>query len=260
MIDEHNRWLPPSPHKEAVLEQLRRGRCYIQERGHGLAPMLVFQDGGTLELPRVRAKDNGVDFWQEPGQGAATRQTKYSDICGSINELKQLMAEQPNLAEAEPDRMFRLLDDMGYMLGRLAKRREDYEAFVEAVRGVRGGGGQPDPERAPQAVLSAMISGYAQEIEEADTDLERSTIKGELVEKTSYIAEREEMPPEVFMVYVDRMLATKTWLTLPEFMTSLRNPEGINSWSTGVGQAVADRLVKTMMEHAPKSDQMEKPG
>ena len=137
---------------------------------------------------------------------------------------------------------------------------EAIEEIVEAVRGVRGGGGQPDPERAPQAVLSAMISGYAQEIEEADTDLERSTIKGELVEKTSYIAEREEMPPEVFMVYVDRMLATKTWLTLPEFMTSLRNPEGINSWSTGVGQAVADWLVKTMMEHAPKSDQMEKPG
>ena len=134
MIDETNRWLPPSPHKEAVLEQIRRGRAHVEERGHGEPPLLVFQDGGVLELPRVRAKENRVDFWQAPADAPATRQTKYSDICGSTDELKQLMAEQPELADSAPDEMLKLLDDMDYMMGRLAKRRGSYEAFVAAVQ------------------------------------------------------------------------------------------------------------------------------
>lgn len=134
MIDETNRWLPPSPHREAVLEQIRCGRVHIEERGHGEPPLLVFQDGGILELPRARAKENRVDFWQAPAEAAATRQTKYCDICGSTDELKQLMAEQPELADSAPEEMLKLLDDMDYMLERLAKRRTRYEAFVEAVR------------------------------------------------------------------------------------------------------------------------------
>ena len=133
MVDQDNRWLPPSPHKEAVLEQIRRGRCYVQERGHNTPPLLVFQDGGVLELPRARARGNKADFWQAPGVEPSTRQTRYSDICGSIDELKQLLADEPELAEVDPDRLLALLDDSDYMLGRLAKRRETYRQFVAAL-------------------------------------------------------------------------------------------------------------------------------
>ncbi|MBT3379300.1 MAG: hypothetical protein HN742_43100 [Lentisphaerae bacterium] len=136
MIDETNRWLPPSPHREAVLEQIRRGRAHIEERGHGEPPLLVFQDGGVLELPRARAQENQVDFWQAPAETPATRQTAYSDICGSTDELKHMMTEQPELADGAQEEMLKLLDDMDYMLGRLAMRRIKYEAFVEAVRAV----------------------------------------------------------------------------------------------------------------------------
>lgn len=129
---------------------------------------------------------------------------------------------------------------------------EAIEQIVEAIHGIRGSGGQPNPELTSKAILSAMISGYASQIKKAHTAVEKSKIKGELVDKISYIAMREEMPPEVFIVYVDRMLTTRLWLTLQEFLISLRDKRVINSLSTEVGQKVVDWLVKTMKKHAPK--------
>ena len=133
MIDENNRWLPPSPHREAVLDTLRRGRAHVEERGHNVPPLLVFQDGGVLELPRARWKGKGDGFYQDASEGAATRQTKHCDICGTLDELKQLLADNSELAETEPDRLLKLVDDVEYMLSRLVKRRQDYESFVESA-------------------------------------------------------------------------------------------------------------------------------
>ena len=133
MIDEANRWLPPSPHKEAVLQMLRNGRAHIEERGHNNPPLLVFQDGGVLELPRVRVQENGKSFWQDSSETSVTRQTKHCDICGTLDELKQLLADEPELARREPGRVLRLVDDLEYMLSRLAKRRQSYEEFIAEV-------------------------------------------------------------------------------------------------------------------------------
>ena len=133
MIDDNNRWLPPSPHKEAVLDMLRRGRVHVEERGHNNPPLLVFQDGGVLELPRARWKGKGDAFYQDASEKAGTRQTKHCDICGTLDELKQLLADSPELAETEPDRLLKLVDDVEYMLSRLVKRRQDYEPFIESV-------------------------------------------------------------------------------------------------------------------------------
>ncbi len=49
-----NRWLPPSPHREEVLRVIRIGRAHVEERGHNVPPLLIYEDGGTMELPRVR--------------------------------------------------------------------------------------------------------------------------------------------------------------------------------------------------------------
>ncbi len=130
-MEPDNRWLPPSPHKEAVLAQLRAGRCHIEERGHNRPPLLVCQDGGVLELPRVRMQPNGRDFYQEPCDQPVGRQTRYSDICGSLNELKERLAKAD---AADSELLLALLDDVRYMLGRLAKRRDAYREFAAAVR------------------------------------------------------------------------------------------------------------------------------
>ena len=133
MIDKNNRWLPPSPHREAVLDTLRRGRAHVEERGHNNPPLLVFQDGGVLELPRARWKGKGDGFYQDASEEAGTRQTKHCDICGTLDELKQLLVDSPELAETEPDRLLKLVDDVEYMLSRLVKRRQDYESFVSTA-------------------------------------------------------------------------------------------------------------------------------
>ena len=51
-IDE--RWLPPSPHREKLLEKIALGRAHIEETGHNQPPLVYFEDGGMMELPRVR--------------------------------------------------------------------------------------------------------------------------------------------------------------------------------------------------------------
>jgi hypothetical protein len=133
MIEIENRWLPPSPHREEVLKFLERGRAHIEERGHNVPPLLVFEDGGVMELPLARYKDG--NFSPAEGEGA-TRQTSYYDVCGTVDELEKLLKEKPELAQADPARLFELIDDACYMLSRMQRRREKYNDFAEAVKSV----------------------------------------------------------------------------------------------------------------------------
>jgi hypothetical protein len=128
--DIENRWFPPSPHKEAVVEFLNKGRAHLEERGHNIPPLLVFEDGGVMELPKARYKDGNFS----PDESSqVSRQTNYSDVCGTIDEFKNLLQTQPELAENDPSRLFELLDDVCYLLSRMQRRREAYKSAVEAV-------------------------------------------------------------------------------------------------------------------------------
>ena len=114
------------------MEFVKRGRAHIQEQGHNIPPLLVFEDGGVMELPLARYKDGNFS----PAEGTATRQTNYYDVCGTINELKKLLEENPELAQSNPARLFELIDDMCYMLARMQRRRGTYKEFAEAVNSV----------------------------------------------------------------------------------------------------------------------------
>ncbi|MBM3243192.1 hypothetical protein FJZ31_43585 [Candidatus Poribacteria bacterium] len=126
-----NRWLPPSPHKEEVLKRVEAGRAHIEERGHNIPPLLVFEDGGVIELPKVRymMTHRGMELIAAddylPGG-----QTKHNDVCGTIDELKGLLKENPDLLKSNPDHFNRLLDDACYMTNRMQKRRENYREFA----------------------------------------------------------------------------------------------------------------------------------
>lgn len=125
-----NRWFPPSPHKESVLEFLKNGRAHIEERGHNMPPLLVFEDGGVMELPRARYIDGNFS----PDESSpVSRQTNYSDVCGTIDEFKRLLKDKPNLAKDDPARLFELIDDMFYLLSRMQRRREVYKEAVESI-------------------------------------------------------------------------------------------------------------------------------
>lgn len=51
---ECERWLPPPPHREAILDFLKQGRASLLPRGEGEAPLVEFEDGGVMELDKVR--------------------------------------------------------------------------------------------------------------------------------------------------------------------------------------------------------------
>ena len=140
-----NRWLPPSPHREEILKRVEAGRAHIMERGHNIPPLLVFEDGGVIELPRVRymmtrrgmelvAADDystkGVVHEVIPRIGKRSEQTKHNDVCGTIDELKGLLKENPELPKPDPEHLNKLLDDVYYMTNRMQRRRENYENFA----------------------------------------------------------------------------------------------------------------------------------
>ena len=129
-----NRWLPPSPHREEVLKFLEAGRAHIEERGHNIPPLLIFEDGGAIELPKVRYLMTRRGMQLVAAEDSPSRtQTKHSDVCGTIDELKGLLKENPELPKSEPETLNKLLDDANYMISRMQRRRENYKKFADDI-------------------------------------------------------------------------------------------------------------------------------
>jgi hypothetical protein len=143
MSDAHNRWMPPSPHREQILEEIARGAAHIVERGHGLPPLLVFEDGGMIELPRVRYRDSRRGMVLAAEEGPVARgETHFYDVCGTVDEiLGRVRESQYASREAQDsDRAYltALLDDIGYMLERMTRRSARYRAFFEELHALAG--------------------------------------------------------------------------------------------------------------------------
>jgi len=131
------KWLPGSPHREAILEFLADGRAHVEQRGHGLAPLLVFEDGGAIELPLVRYErtERGMQLLAAK-RPETPDQTKYRDVCGSIDAIKAQLSDDPAGAWKRKEDLVALVDDVIHMLGRLRQRREAYEAFAVELQGL----------------------------------------------------------------------------------------------------------------------------
>ena len=137
---EWDQWLPPSPHREAVIDFVARGRASIVQDAPGQPPLLMFEDGGSMELPKVRHGDKQPFYHAErPEQRvrADYRATQYSDVCGSLNELKRIFAEEPERPVQEPEYLQSLIDDARYMTGRMYRRQREYNEFAEALAALR---------------------------------------------------------------------------------------------------------------------------
>ena len=137
ILNVNRRWLPPSPHREAILEAIRRGQAHLESRGHNAAPVLVFSGdggGGAIELPNVRYENTyrGMKLISSAEENVADR-TRHPDVCGSVDEFKGLLRDQPGLAESDPHRLLLLIEDSVYMIRRMEKRREAYREFLAAV-------------------------------------------------------------------------------------------------------------------------------
>jgi len=64
------------------------------------------------------------------------RPTKYSDICATLDELKETFAGDPERLSREPDAVRSLFDDIRYMFGRMHRRLDEYARFTGQLQGI----------------------------------------------------------------------------------------------------------------------------
>lgn len=130
-----NRWFPPSPHKEKVLEAIDQGVAHLVERGHNVPPLLVFEDGGAIELPKARYQRTRRGMALVAGDGPTSKgATHFYDVCGTVDELKGQLAESTTVDAKAVAYYQALIGDLGYMLSRMARRRDQYCAFAHEVQ------------------------------------------------------------------------------------------------------------------------------
>ena len=134
-LDIDERWLPPSPHREKILEKVALGRAHIEEAGHNRPPLVYFEDGGMMELPRVRWA-GANQFVPDMSEGNAARQTHYTDVCGSIDELKRIEEEEPARVQTDVAHITELLDDIQHMMERMHRRWDVYKEAADALMAV----------------------------------------------------------------------------------------------------------------------------
>jgi hypothetical protein len=61
------------------------------------------------------------------------RRTRFSDVCGTIDELKRQLHEEPEASAAQPQVLMELIDDALFMEARMELRLDEYQAFRHAV-------------------------------------------------------------------------------------------------------------------------------
>ncbi len=62
------------------------------------------------------------------------RNTRYSDVCGSVDEFKRHVAEGPRALREHDDEIAELFDDIRHMIGRMYRRQREYTAFTDRLR------------------------------------------------------------------------------------------------------------------------------
>lgn len=130
-------WLPPAPYREAVVEFVAKGRASIVQPASDQPPRLMFEDGGSIELPLVRYDGQQPFYSAEDATAAPSpdfRSTKYSDVCGTVDEFKRLVAEDSPFFRDEPEYIAERFEDIRYMIARMYKRQREYSDFAESLR------------------------------------------------------------------------------------------------------------------------------
>lgn len=153
ILDVNRKWLPPSPHVEKVVEMVQNGSAHIQKRGHHEAPLIMFEDGGVIELPKARYEETYRGMQLVAGDKAAdTGVTKFRDVCGCVDYIKGVLKDDPASVQGDPHKFDQLLDHALYMIDRMYKREDEYRKFLADVIALcaqtpKG----PDPKMASKA-------------------------------------------------------------------------------------------------------------
>ena len=147
-----------------------------------------------MELDKIRY-DGDIAFYhadQPDGRmHGEYRATQYGEVCGSVDELKRIFAEEPQRIAEDRDYLESLLKDALYKLGRMNTRQQAYFEFrqqlAELVRQIQQVEEESmEPAREGADELRRMWDANP---DCAATELERLT---ELAEQVSDAATRQE--------------------------------------------------------------------
>lgn len=136
IVERWGRWLPPDPHRQWVLDQVVMGRASIIHPDADAPPLLLYEDGGSMVLPQVRWAGGGRPWSagdpviDETGE---RRNTKYYDVCSSVDEFKGHVAAGPEKLAEERANTARLFDDIRHMIGRMYRRQREYTQFADRL-------------------------------------------------------------------------------------------------------------------------------
>ncbi|HEY8743988.1 MAG TPA: hypothetical protein VIU62_12855 [Chloroflexota bacterium] len=64
---------------------------------------------------------------------APARRTRFSDVCGTIDEVKRLLHEEPEASVVQPQVLEDLIDDALFMEARMEVRLQHYQVFREQI-------------------------------------------------------------------------------------------------------------------------------
>ena len=190
ILDVNRRWLPPSPHVEKVIEMVQKGSAHIEKRGHHEPPLLVFEDGGVIELPKVRYESTYRGMQLVSSDDAAQEGvTKFRDVCGCVDQIKGVLKDNPQSIEADPHLFDQLLDHALYMVTRMYKREEEYRQFAADVIALctqvpRG----PDPAMASSAAeeIKAILHNHPEDV------TKYTELLNQLAEDVRHVASKQE--------------------------------------------------------------------
>ena len=190
ILDVNRKWLPPSPHVEKVIEAVRKGAAHIEKRGHHEAPLVMFEDGGVIELPKARYEDTyrGMQL-VSCDDAAAEGVTRFRDVCGCVDHIKGILRDNPAAVEADPHVFDQFLDHALYMIDRMCKREGVYRQFAADVITAC--------TQLPQAPSPAMASNAADEIRNLlhhhpEDAVKHTDLLNQLAEDVRYVASNQE--------------------------------------------------------------------
>ena len=83
------------------------------------------------------------------------RRTRFSDVCGTIDELKRLLHDEPEGSAAQPQVLEDLIDDALFMEARMEARLRQYQVFREQVIAIAEQLGDLSESRRQEAVAQA---------------------------------------------------------------------------------------------------------
>ncbi|MAG36759.1 MAG: hypothetical protein CL878_11040 [Dehalococcoidia bacterium] len=92
-------------------------------------------------------------------QDAPARTTRFSDVCGTTDELKRLLYEEPERIAADPAILRELVTDQLYMLDRMELRLREYQQLRAEVERLHRTLEDIDPPRRPEADQAAAALG-----------------------------------------------------------------------------------------------------